>query len=222
MVVIAIMAMVLAASPATAKIAVFVDGRILKVDDAYLDGDQIVLDLHGGGRMVVPAVRIDRVVADEVDEPYPSSPPRFRDCAHAWFDEPLPQWVPFRGSIRDAARSADLHPRLLAALVQVESAFDPWAVSRVGASGLTQLMPAAAFDHGVRDVFDPAANLRGGAHHLRSLLDRFEQLPLALAAYNAGGATVERHGGIPPYRETRSYVRRVLDSFCPEEVEGKR
>jgi soluble lytic murein transglycosylase-like protein len=80
-----------------------------------------------------------------------------------------------------------------------------------------QLMPAAAADHNVGDVFDPADNLRGGAAHLRAMLDRFESLPLALAAYNAGAATVERSNGIPPYKETRDYVRRVLALFCPEE-----
>jgi soluble lytic murein transglycosylase-like protein len=103
----------------------------------------------------------------------------------------------------------------MAALVQAESDFEPGAVSRVGASGLTQLMPATAADQQVEDVFDPDQNLRGGAHRLRELLDRFDTLPLALAAYNAGAATVDRYRGVPPYRETRAYVRRILDSFCP-------
>jgi soluble lytic murein transglycosylase-like protein len=80
-----------------------------------------------------------------------------------------------------------------------------------------QLMPAAAAEHEVRDVFDPVENLRGGAEHLRLMLERFESVPLALAAYNAGASTVERYDGIPPYKETREYVRRVLALFCPEE-----
>ena len=196
-----------------AKIAVFVDGRILKVEDAYLDEDRIVLRLMDGGTMVVPAVRIDRVVADEitsVPDPLPSI-----DCPSGWSNEPLPEWVPFRGSIETAAKTANLHPWLLAALVQAESAFDPNAVSRAGAKGLTQLMPSAAADHRVRDVFDPTENLRGGASHLRLMLDRFESLTLALAAYNAGAAAVERYDGIPPYRETQDYVRRILRRFCP-------
>jgi hypothetical protein len=202
-----------AAAPAAAKIAVFTDGRILKVQDAYLDGDRIVLDLAEGGRLVVPAVRIDRVVADEIEEL--PEPVETVACEAAWADEPLPDWVPFRASIQAAAKGADLHPWLLAALVQAESAFDPRAVSRAGARGLTQLMPAAAADHGVDDVFDPDENLRGGAGHLRLMLDRFSSLPLALAAYNAGAATVERYQGVPPYRETRGYVRRILSAFCP-------
>jgi hypothetical protein len=199
---------------AEAKIAVFVDGRILKVDDAFLDGDRIVLELKGGGRMVVSAVRIDRVVADEVVEPDESL--ATVSCPTAWSTDPLPDWVPFRESIRHAAESANLHPWLLATLVQAESNFDPSAVSRAGAKGLTQLMPAAASDEGVTDVFDPADNLRGGANHLRKMLDRFEALPLALAAYNAGAATVDSYNGIPPYRETQGYVRKILDRFCPE------
>jgi len=202
------------AAPVGAKIAVFVDGRILKVDDAYLQDDRIVLELKGGGRMVVSAIRIDRVVADEVEEA--PEPLPWASCPSGWSSDPLPDWVPFRESIQAAAQAADVHPWLLAALVQAESAFEPGAVSRAGAKGLTQLMPAAASDQGVTNVFDPDDNLRGGANHLRRMLDRFEALPLALAAYNAGAATVERYDGIPPYRETRGYVRRILERFCPE------
>lgn len=205
--------MILGTAPASAKIAVFVDGRILKVEDAYLEGDRIVLELDGGGALRVPAVRIDRVVADEVED-VPDPVPMI-SCPAVWNDDPLPEWVPYRRSILAAAKSADLHPWLLAALVQTESGFNPEAVSRAGAGGLTQLMPAAASDHLVENVFDPDENLRGGADHLRLMLDRFKSLPLALAAYNAGAATVERYGGIPPYRETQGYVRRILTAFCP-------
>lgn len=204
----------LAAQTASAKIAVFTDGRILKVEDAELRGDRIVLQLPGGGVLEVPALRIDRVVEDEIPQvidPLPAEP----DCDPRWVALPLPPKLPFGDLIEANARAADLHPWLLAAVVQAESAFDPGAVSRAGAAGLTQLMPSAALDHGVRDVFDPAENLRGGASHLRTLLDRFGSLSLALAAYNAGAATVERYGGVPPYQETRSYVRRVLKAFCP-------
>lgn len=165
--------------------------------------------------MVVSALRIERVVADEVEESDRTEKFNFGQCPADWRDESLPEWLPFREDVAAAARRANLDPRLLAALVQAESAFDPNAVSRAGASGLTQLMPAAAADHQVNDVFDPRENLRGGADHLRSLLDRFKELPLALAAYNAGAATIERYEGVPPYRETRSYVRRVLEQFCP-------
>ena len=201
---------------ASAKLAVFVDGRVLKVADARLEGSEIVLELKGGGIVRVPAVRIDRVIADEVEE---NTGNGFGDpdCPFVWSNEPLPRNLPFKESVTIAARAADLHPWLVAVVVQTESAFDPHAVSRAGAAGLMQLMPAAAADQGVNDVFDPADNLRGGAEHLRAMLDRFSSLSLALAAYNAGATTVERYDGIPPYKETRDYVRKVLERFCPEE-----
>lgn len=201
------------AAPAEALLAVFTDGRVLKVGDARLEGDRIVLDLVDGGVLEVPAVRIERVVADEVElPPEPAQPVR---CSPAWSDEPLPAELPYRSEIVAAARGADLHPWLLAALVDAESAFDPHAVSRAGAMGLTQLMPSAAADHRVGEPFEPADNLRGGAAHLRRMLDRFGELRLALAAYNAGPTTVARYGGVPPFRETRAYLERVLRVFCP-------
>ncbi len=208
---------VLVPTVASAKLAVFVDGRVLKVDDARLEGEVIVLDLPGGGSLSVPAVRIDRVIADEVEESVATPPLGDPACPFVWFEEPLPQDLPFRDSINTAARAANLHPWLVAAVVQAESAFDPLAISRVGAAGLMQLMPAAAADHDVSNAFDPDENLRGGSKHLRAMLDRFESLSLALAAYNAGAATVDRYQGIPPYKETRQYVRRVLKTFCPGE-----
>jgi len=213
----AILVMTLFPVLASAKLAVFVDGRVLKVSDARLDGSEIVLDLPGGGSLRVPAVRIDRVVADEVEDD--DDDDGFDDpaCDFHWSNEPLPADLPFRDSLASAAHAADLHPWLVAVVTQTESAFDSRAVSRAGAAGLMQLMPAAAADHGVDDVFDPAENLRGGAEHLRAMLDRFSSLSLALAAYNAGAATVERYDGVPPYKETRDYVRKVLERFCPVE-----
>ena len=211
-------AILIAVTPTTAsaKLAVFVDGRVLKVADARLEGSEIVLELKGGGTVRVSAVRIDRVIADEVED---NASDGFEngDCPYVWRNEPLPRDLPFKESVTNAARAADIHPWLVAVVMQTESAFDPRAVSRAGAAGLMQLMPAAAADHGVDDVFDPAENLRGGAEHLRAMLDRFSSLSLALAAYNAGATTVERYDGIPPYKETRDYVRKVLERFCPKE-----
>jgi soluble lytic murein transglycosylase-like protein len=201
---------------AAAKIVVFTDGRILKVDDAYLEADRIVLILPDEAWIRVPATRVDRVVADEVVEPGEAPVTPGLTCSPEWRDQPLPIDTPYRESITRAAHEANLHPLLLASLVKAESAFNPQAVSRAGARGLTQLMPAAAAQHGVEDVWDPQQNLRGGATHLRLLLDRFQSLTLALAAYNAGAATVERSQGIPPYRETRTFVNRVLTVFCEE------
>jgi soluble lytic murein transglycosylase-like protein len=103
-----------------------------------------------------------------------------------------------------------LDPRLVRALIQVESGYNARALSRVGAMGLMQLMPATATSLAVGNAYDPDQNLRGGTAYLRRMLDRFGSVELALAAYNAGPEAVARHGGIPPYRETRNYVRRIL------------
>ena len=116
----------------------------------------------------------------------------------------------FQPLIEAAAAGQGLDSRLLTAIIQVESAFNPGATSRQGAQGLMQLMPATATGYAVRDAYDPAENIRGGARYLRHLLDLFAgNLPLALAAYNAGEAAVQRFGGIPPFAETSEYVRRV-------------
>ncbi len=104
----------------------------------------------------------------------------------------------------------NVDPALLAAVARVESNFDPNAVSKAGAQGLMQFMPATASAMGV-DPLDPASAIDGAARYLRENLDRFGTVPLALAAYNAGPGAVQRHGGIPPYDETQRYVRRVQE-----------
>jgi soluble lytic murein transglycosylase-like protein len=99
---------------------------------------------------------------------------------------------------------------LVRAVIQTESQFDPHAVSSVGAQGLMQLMPATARRFGVTDAFDPRQNIFGGTRYLRVLLDMFQgDVVLATAAYNAGEGAVSRYGGVPPYRETQGYVRKI-------------
>jgi hypothetical protein len=108
-------------------------------------------------------------------------------------------------------------PRLVAAIIAVESEFNPRAVSRRGAQGLMQLMPATAAHLDVQDSFDTRENIEGGVKHLRVLMDRYHNdLPVVLAAYNAGDTAVLTHRGIPPYRETRQYVIRVLRRYDRE------
>jgi hypothetical protein len=114
-------------------------------------------------------------------------------------------------TIREAAQRHGVPEELVSAVIRVESGFNVRAVSRKGARGLMQLMPGTAAILGVRDSFDPAENIDGGVRHLRGLLDRYDNnLPFALAAYNAGEGAVNTHGGIPPYAETQAYVARIL------------
>ena len=109
-------------------------------------------------------------------------------------------------AIEDAGLDAATFALLFEAMIQRESAFDPKAVSPKGAQGLGQLMPGTAADLGVADPFDPIANLNGAARYLVEQLDRFGSIDLALAAYNAGPGAVAKHGGVPPFAETRAYV----------------
>lgn len=110
-----------------------------------------------------------------------------------------------------AAERHRVDHRLVESLVEMESGFDPGAVSSKGAMGLMQLMPDVARQYGVVDPFDPRQNLDAGVKHLRGLLEKYRaDLDRTLAAYNAGEGAVARYGGIPPYRETRDYVRKVL------------
>jgi len=203
--------LLLAAAVAAAdETIVFDDGRGLRVASWEIRGEHAWLELADGGTIVVPAERIERAVPF-VDVPEIVTEVkrvardlhgdgRWREAAGAFAD-----------AIARAAVEADLDPALLAAVAKVESNFDPFAVSSKGACGLLQLLPETAERFGVGDVFDAGENARGGARYLRWLLDRFDgNVELALAGYNAGEGAVDRHGGIPPYRETRSYVARVL------------
>jgi len=119
--------------------------------------------------------------------------------------------VEIEAHIREVAVRYDIPPILVAAIVEAESEFNPRAVSRRGARGLMQLMPGTASSLQVSDTFDPYENIEGGVRHLRGLMDRYHgNLPLVLAAYNAGEQAVMAYGGVPPYRETRRYVSRIL------------
>ncbi|HSK08832.1 MAG TPA: transglycosylase SLT domain-containing protein [Vicinamibacterales bacterium] len=129
----------------------------------------------------------------------------------------------FDGLIVRHAEARGVRPDLVRAVVQVESGYNPGAISVKGAMGLMQLMPATAASLGVKRPFDPEENIRGGVTYLRQLLDLYEgNEELALAAYNAGPGAVERHGNrIPPYRETRDYVRKVRTRTTVEGTAAK-
>jgi soluble lytic murein transglycosylase-like protein len=113
--------------------------------------------------------------------------------------------------IKKVSAKYNVSPDVVAAVIEAESEFNPRAVSRRGARGLMQLMPKTAKTLGVDDPFDPRENIEAGVRHLRALMDRFgDNLPLVLAAYNAGEVAVIKHRGVPPYRETRAYVNRIM------------
>jgi soluble lytic murein transglycosylase-like protein len=117
-------------------------------------------------------------------------------------------------AIDEAARKHQLPAKLISAVIKVESNFNPRAVSSEGASGLMQLMPATARQLGVKNSFDIKQNIDGGSRYLKQMMERFDgKLDLALAAYNAGPNAVTKHGGIPPYRETQNYVKKVM-AYC--------
>jgi soluble lytic murein transglycosylase-like protein len=123
---------------------------------------------------------------------------------------PLPAAIAYNDAIAEAADLYSLDPNLIRAVIHAESAFNPFAVSRAGAQGLMQLMPDVAAELDVLDPFDPRQNIFGGARYLRALLDRNKgNVDRAVASYNAGPGAVDRYNGIPPYRETRNYVKTV-------------
>jgi hypothetical protein len=127
------------------------------------------------------------------------------------FDEKAVFGAPYFDEILEAAKAHRVDPALIAAVIRAESSFVPSAISRKGAQGLMQLLPAMARHLGVECAFDPRENIRGGTAHLAGLADRFGEadVELILAAYHAGEGAVEEFGGVPPYRETRAYVKRV-------------
>lgn len=141
------------------------------------------------------------------------------DAVESVAEEPPPKRVEIDTHIEEVATEHGVAPKLVAAIVAVESQFNPRAVSRRGAEGLMQLMPQTAAYLEVEDPFDPRDNIDGGVRHLKRLMRRFHNnLPLVLAAYNAGEQAVINHRGIPPYRETRQYVVRVLRRYDREQA----
>ncbi len=179
----------------------FEDGRLLEVSSVSVADGVATLEMRGGGRIAIPAGRI-RGVGDAATAGI--------DGADAWRGVA----GPYAEMIAEVADEHRIDPALLASVATVESGWDPAAVSPKGAQGLLQLMPQTAKRFGVRDVFEPEQNVRGGAAYLRWLLDRYQgDTRLALAAYNAGEGAVDRHQGIPPYRETKAYVSRVMQGF---------
>jgi hypothetical protein len=200
--------MLCSASTARAELVFFASGRSLSVKSHRTDGASLVLTLRNGGEIFCEPSLIVRIAPDEV--PYPEPEP-----------EPVAEAAPQPGDrgetnqryaaiIDRVSAEQGVDPKLVRAVIQVESSYQQRARSRKGAIGLMQLMPMTARQYGVSDPYDAESNIEAGIKHLKSLLQRFSTRALALAAYNAGEAAVERFRGIPPYPETQAYVYRIL------------
>jgi soluble lytic murein transglycosylase len=150
---------------------------------------------------------------DERFEWVPTSRNAFIDRARKRRRIEIPEEDAYDQVILRAARNHRVEPALVKAVIAAESRFESTAVSRAGAQGLMQLMPNTAHTLGIRNSFHPVENVEGGTKYLREMLDRYGDVRRALAAYNAGPEAVDRYGGIPPYRETRNYVIRVLNYY---------
>jgi soluble lytic murein transglycosylase-like protein len=216
--------LVLVASDARADIVVFKNGRTMSVKSCTIEAENAVMRLRTGGEVTFPSSIIARVDPDEVPYPDPvTSNPEPETIAEAAVVAPVsatafafaavPEEVlaarPFADLISSVAASHNVDKRLVHAVIQQESNYQARARSKKGAKGLMQLMPATARQYGVRNSYDPKANLEAGVRHLKDLMSRLD-LPTALAAYNAGEGTIKRYGGLPPFAETQNYVRSIL------------
>jgi soluble lytic murein transglycosylase-like protein len=186
--------------PARADYVVLRNGARLNVTGYELLGDRYRLHVKGG----VAEVPVQDIVAIEPEEIFEPS------------TEPLTEKTPFQKLIHDAAARYHLDPTLIHSVISIESNFDPKAVSRKNARGLMQLMPRTAELMGVKDSFDPAQNIDGGAHYLSDMLKKYgNDVTLALAAYNAGPDSVDKYGRrVPPYLETMKYVQRIAKTYA--------
>ena len=208
----------LVASDARADIVVFKNGRTMSARSYKVDGSTATIVLRNGGEVMFPASIVERVDPDEIpfDSPDPSADARVQLAQGKPLDqtvELVPEEVlaarPFADLIATVAAAHELDARLVHAVIEQESNYQVRARSKKGARGLMQLMPATARQYGVSNSYDPKANVEAGVRHLKDLLSRLD-LPLALAAYNAGEGTIRRYGGLPPFPETQSYVRNIL------------
>jgi len=210
---VAAFALLAPAARASAEIVFLSSGRTLSVKGHKVDGDNIVLTLRSGGEVTCDKDLITKIEPDEVPYVDPDAPKPQAPTAPAAVEQDgsLLEGTPYGEIIASVSEAEGVNPMLVRALIQVESKFRPTARSRKGAMGLMQLMPSTAREYNVRNPFEPKANIEAGIKHLKTLIDRFgSSVELALAAYNAGPGAVEKFNGVPPYRETRDYVTRIL------------
>lgn len=208
----------IAAPAASASIALFADGRNMKIESYAVEDDTIHLTMSGGGKLSLPLTRIERIVDDEVETPevveevkkiveegvFPRRSWRYSEASKPLFKSK------YNDIIIEAAKHFDVDAALVSAVIKAESDYDPRTVSHKGARGLMQLMPATAKRFGVTNSFDPSENIYAGTRYLRWLLRTFDgNADLAVAAYNAGEGNVWKYNGVPPFRETVTYINRI-------------
>jgi len=209
----------LLALPAGASIAVFSDGRNMKIEQYAVEEDLIHLTLQGGGKMSLPLLRVERIVDDEIVTPEVVEEVKkiveeggvFPKRSWRFSEQSQPLWQSkYNEIIIAAARHFDVDAALVSAVIKAESDYNPRTLSHKGARGLMQLMPATAKRFGVADSFDPTENIYAGTRYLRWLLKTFDgNADLAVAAYNAGEGNVWKYDGVPPFRETVNYINRI-------------
>jgi soluble lytic murein transglycosylase-like protein len=206
------LALAVAATDARADIVKLTNGRTMHVDSARFEGEIVVLVMRGGGKIRAPKNLVEEFLPE--DAPWERDAALDALAASPFATTPRPPAAALRALVDQVARRVGVDVRLAQAVVQVESNYQPLAISSRGAMGLMQIMPALARTYAVRDPYDPAENLDAGMRHLRTLLKHFGvDVRRALAAYNAGEGAVSRYGGVPPYRETQAYVQRIMASI---------
>ena len=189
------------------------NGQSVICDRRVVNGDKVRLYLDASGNNYLEVPASDIASAEIVDLPRPPQPKPAVVAAPSPQPEKLSD-ADLKPMLAKAGSTFDIDTDLLASVIRQESAGHSHAVSRAGAQGLMQLMPGTASDLGVTNTFAPAQNIDGGTAYLNALLSKYhDDLALALAAYNAGPAAVDRWHGIPPYRETRLYVNRVIHEY---------
>ena len=194
------------AAPLGNEVVHFGSGRTMAIAGHLLDGDTLVLMLHGGGEVRCDASLIERI---EVGEP-PQVESRIAAVSPSERSGRRLLERPYGRLILAASERHGVDQYLVHALIEAESGYRPRAESVRGAMGLMQLMPELASDYDLSDPYDPAENIDAGTRHLRSLIDKYG-ISEALAAYNAGEGSVIKFNGIPPFPETRRYVERVME-----------
>ena len=197
--------------PAAAEIVFLNSGRTLSVKSHREEGESIIFTLRAGGEVTCDKSLVEKIVPDEVPHPDPvveGSPDQGQEPAAADAQSVL-ETTPYGEIISAMSEAHGVNPLLVRALIQVESNYKPRARSAKGAMGLMQLMPQTVREYNLRNPYDPKSNIEAGIRRLKSLIDKWG-VELALAAYNAGEGAVQRFNGIPPYRETRTYVTRIL------------